>query len=260
MFGEVADRDDQLLASYTSEPNERAFDSLLDFPLFYAIKDVFAGEAPTRRLTERFERLAHPPYSKKSVTQLVTFLDNHDQPRFLAAENARGDVARLRQALVFLYSAVGIPCLYYGTEQGFNGGADPFNREDMVQRRPAARPLDHFNAHHPFYRFIQRLHEVRQAHPALRLGKQTVLADESNGPGIYAFARQYREDCALVLLNTAATPKRFSATAAVFPPGTLLRPAIGKAIPIRLNPAGRIARIDVPPKSAEIFVRSSTRP
>src|SRR5260370_33809937 len=149
MFGEAAGRDDQLLASYTSGPDELAFDSLLDFPLFYAIKDVFVGEAPTRRLNERFERLAHPPYSEKSVTQLVTFLDNHDQPRFLAAENARGDVARLRQALVFLYSAVGIPCLYYGTEQGFNGGADPVNREAMVQRRAAATPGGHFNSRPP---------------------------------------------------------------------------------------------------------------
>src|SRR5260370_16466159 len=129
MFGEAAGRDDQLLASYTSGPDELAFDSLLDFPLFYAIKDVFVGEAPTRRLTERFERLAHPPYSKESLTQLVTFLDNHDQPRFLAAENARGEVARLRQALVFLYSAVGIPCLYYCTDQGFTSAVDPFHPE-----------------------------------------------------------------------------------------------------------------------------------
>jgi len=260
MFGEVADRDDQLLASYTSETNGPGFDSLLDFPLFYAIKDVIAGEAPTRRLTERFERLVHPPYSKESLTQLVTFLDNHDQPRFLAAENARGEVARLRQALVFLYSAVGIPCLYYGTEQGFNGGADPFNREDMVQRSPAGRPTDHFNPNHPLYRFIQRLHEIRQAHPALRVGKQKFVADDPRRPGIYAFARQYGEDCALVVLNTAATPKRFSTGAAVFPAGTLLRPAIGEGNSIRINPAGRIPGMKLPAKSAEIFVSSSTPP
>ena len=191
---------------------------------------------------------------------MVTFLDNHDQPRFLATENARRDAARLRQALVFLYTAAGIPCLYYGTEQGFNGGSDPFNREDMVQRPPAGSPGDHFNPNHPLYRFIQRVHEIRQAHPALRFGEQKILADDPKGPGIYAFARQYGEDCALVLLNTAATPKRFSATAAVFPAGMLLRPAIGKANPIRLNPAGRISGITVPAKSAEIFVSSTTRP
>jgi len=155
---------------------------------------------------------------------------------------------------------VGIPCLYYGTEQGFHGGADPFNREDMVQRLPAGRPLDHFNPHHPLYRFLQRLHEIRRAHPALRVGKQKILADDPKGPGICAFARQDGQDCALVLLNTAATPKKFSTDAVVFPAGTLLRPTIGKGNPIRVHPSGRIPEMKLPAKNAEIFVSSSTRP
>ena len=63
--------------------------------------------------------------------RLVTFLDNHDRPRFLNSANANGNTSRLDVALVFLYTARGVPCLYYGTEQAFNGGADPNDREDM---------------------------------------------------------------------------------------------------------------------------------
>ena len=64
----------------------------------------------------------------------VNFLDNHDLPRFLFDATPE----MLRVSLGFLYTWDGIPCLYYGTEQGFAGGVDPANREDMWGGNPAA--------------------------------------------------------------------------------------------------------------------------
>jgi len=65
---------------------------------------------------------------------LVNFLDNHDLPRFMFEKS---DPAIQRVALTYLMTWDGIPCVYYGTEQGFAGGVDPKNREDMFRGNEA---------------------------------------------------------------------------------------------------------------------------
>jgi len=57
---------------------------------------------------------------------LGTFIDNHDQPRFL---NGTSDYKLYQNAITYVLTARGIPIIYYGTEQGFTGGNDPANRE-----------------------------------------------------------------------------------------------------------------------------------
>ena len=46
------------------------------------------------------------------------------------------DWGQLKAALMYLFTWDGIPCVYYGTEQGFAGGVDPKNREDMFGGNP----------------------------------------------------------------------------------------------------------------------------
>lgn len=43
---------------------------------------------------------------------------------------------------------MGIPILYYGSEQGFSGGSDPKNREPL---------WNNFNQNHELYLFIQKI-------------------------------------------------------------------------------------------------------
>src|SRR5205085_10567592 len=45
---------------------------------------------------------------------LVTFIDNHDMARFLSVNNNQN---RLHEALAFVLTSRGVPCIYYGTEQ-----------------------------------------------------------------------------------------------------------------------------------------------
>jgi glycosidase len=261
LFGEAADPSDKLLGSYTGpQPDDtgRAFDSLLDFPLYYAANDVFARrKAPTRRLTGRFASLTAPPYSREALTQMVTFIDNHDQPRFLAKENADGDIGRLRQALVFLYTASGIPCLYYGTEQGFHGGNDPFNREDMIRRTKSGMVTNHFQPAHPLYRFIARLHEIRASHASLRRGELTVLKDSPQGPGLFAFARRIGREWALVVFNTAEEPRVLALSRSPLPRGIRLQQVLGDATPVSVGSNGRIGRRSVPPGAAWILANAT---
>ena len=81
----------------------------------------------------------------------VHFIDNHDVPRFLYQYP---DKTRFRNALAFLMTTDGIPCLYYGTEQDFAGGPDPSNREDMWDSG--------FSTSGATFKWIQKLIKIRK--------------------------------------------------------------------------------------------------
>jgi alpha-amylase len=47
---------------------------------------------------------------------LGTFIDNHDNARFL---NVQSDLKLYQNAIVYTLMSEGIPIIYYGTEQGY---------------------------------------------------------------------------------------------------------------------------------------------
>lgn len=79
------------------------------------------------------------------------FVDNHDNPRFL---NLNPSHTALRNALTYVLMGDWIPIVYYGTEQGFNGGSDPNNRESLWPFMSTENPL---------YKFIQTLVHFRRS-------------------------------------------------------------------------------------------------
>lgn len=72
--------------------------------------------------------------------------------------NLKNDYTQLKNGLAYVLFAEGIPIVYYGTEQGFAGGNDPANREDLWR--------SNFNRNHELYQFISRLAKFRATLPA----------------------------------------------------------------------------------------------
>lgn len=97
--------------------------SLFNYPLSFIIKDAFCGNL--RRL-EDYLINTRPHYTDPTI--MGVFLENHDNPRFLY--NC-GDKNKLVNAIAYTLTWEGIPVLYYGAEQYFDGGADPLNREPL---------------------------------------------------------------------------------------------------------------------------------
>ena len=61
---------------------------MLDYPLYFPINSVFANASGnTQQIENRYDAIA-ANYDPASQMQLVTFLDNHDQPRFLSTSGA----------------------------------------------------------------------------------------------------------------------------------------------------------------------------
>ena len=89
----------------------------------------------------------------------LNLLDSHDVPR--ALHMLQGDVAALQLALVLLFCLPGVPCVYYGTEAGLSGGAEPGCREAFPWGDPCDWP-------HDLRPFIASLAALRREQPALR--------------------------------------------------------------------------------------------
>ena len=259
MFGEVLDHSDAKCGSYTGTKGGGPFklDSVLDYTLYFKINSVFAkATGSTRQIAEHYRAVA-ANYDPAAQNQLVTFLDNHDQPRFLSIPGATTD--RLKVALVFLYTAQGIPCLYYGTEQAFNGGKDPFDREDMFAGQFEWGPSrgDNFNMTHPLFQLVARLNNFRRLYPALQTGVQSNLWSNANGPGLFAYTRRLGAQQVFVVFNTAETNRILPPCPTIYPAGTKLQNLLDEKENLTVLAGGQTPPVVVPGTSAKIFVAES---
>ncbi len=224
-FGEVFDGSDSKVGSYTGTKSGGNYkmESVLDYPLYYTMGSVFAtASGQTGQIENRYNNLTTANYDASALDALVLNLDNHDNPRFL---NAGGSTAaRLELALTFLYTTRGIPSLYYGTEQDFNGGADPANREDMFDGAYEQGPSlgDNFNMTSPRFQLVAKLHNLRRLYPALRTGTHQMLWVNWTSPGLLAYARRLGSEEVCVIINTATTPQTMGARPTIHPAGTVL--------------------------------------
>jgi alpha-amylase len=205
MFGESFDGDDVLNGSYTMN---QEVDSTFYFSQKFNVFDaVFKNGGPTQGIADQFNRkqmdyAATPNQDGIGVAPrdaLVNFMDNHDVTRFLFDKPS---TAALQNALTYLITEDGIPCIYYGTEQEFNGGNDPTNRERLWDTG--------FRTDGGTFQWIQKLIKIRMAYAPLRHGAMTItwatthVAGEEDA-GMVAYERNDSGKKVLVVLNTSDT-------------------------------------------------------
>ena len=259
MFGEVPTHSDAKIGSYTGTMGggQYKLDSVLDYTLYFKIKSLFAdATGNTEQIGEHY-RVVAANYDPAAQNQLVTFLDNHDQPRFLSERGATID--RLKVALVFLYTSRGIPCLYSGTEQVFDGARDPRDREDMFAGQFEWGPSvgDNFNMTHPLFQLVAKLNNLRRLYPALQTGVQSNLWSNASGPGLFAFMRRLGTQEVFVVCNTANTNLILPACPTIHPAGTQLQNVLDEKENLTVLAGGRTPPIVVPGTSAKVFVAAS---
>lgn len=262
IFGEVYEDSDEKCGLYTGRMAGGSFkmDSVLDYPLYYKIEGLFAkATSPTNLVEKRHAAITKNHYDPASHMALVTFLDNHDRPRFLAAAGATPK--RLEVALAFLHTARGIPCLYYGTEQDFNGGNDPFNRENMFDGAFESGPSegDNFDMVHPRFLLTARLNNLRRIYPALRQGEDIPLRSDAEGSGILAYARRLGDEVVFVFLNTSDAEISSQIEHSGLAPGTVLVDAYGASSPLAVEASGEISGVTLAPSSFKILVPETQR-
>jgi len=258
MFGEVYDGSDEKNGLYTGTKlsTNFALDSVVDYPLYFMVGSVFASATANTKQIEDHYNAIPTYYDAAAQYRLVTFLDNHDQRRFL---NINSSTNRLNVALNFLYTARGVPCLYYGTEQAFNGGTDPSNREDMFDGLFEQGPSlgDNFNQTHPLFRRVAQLNNFRRVYPALRRGDHANRWNNPSGPGLFAYARRFESQEVFVAFNTAGSSQTLTARPTTYPAGTVLINLLNTNETLTVNSTPNIPSFSVPGTSVKIFVAQS---
>lgn len=220
-FGEVFDEEERIarfIGRNAAEPGQPiGVDAALDFPLFFRLPAVAKGFLAPSVLVDLYRR--RKSLQKGIVTShgeasghFLTFLDNHDmRERFYYQDPqnpARFD-DQVKLALSCLFCLPGIPCIYYGTEQGLEGrgGSDQFVREALWGKPNS------FAQDHPFYLTLNQLSAIRSQEPAFRFGRLYFRPISGNGrqfgishfrPGVIAFSRILNEREVVVVANPDA--------------------------------------------------------
>ncbi len=218
-FGEVYD-DEQKIAHFIGrralEPGDlTGIDAALDFPLFFKLPDVAKGKMSPAEVVGVYELRKEVQRgiisSHGEVSRFfVTFLDNHDMKnRFYHRDSSNPDKYndQVTLGITCLLALQGIPCLYYGTEQGLSGAG---NSDGAVREALWGKPGG-FDLNHPFYQAIEKLSQVRNSQPALRYGRQyfrPISGDKTNfgistfNSGVLAFSRILNDQEVVVVANT----------------------------------------------------------
>ena len=223
--------------------------SMLNFPLYGSLGEVFARGRPTAELASRIATMMQV---HRAPHRMPTFVDNHDVDRFLAS----GDEAGLRQALAAMFTLPGIPVIYYGTEQGFKD-----QRASMFASGWGSGGRDHFDAQAPLYRFIRSLADLRAGDQhLLSRGAPTVLHADTEGPGALAWRTDHAGRSALVVFNTGPDDTTVRVHTGLRP-GTPLQGRWGMAgLPqgLVVDAQGQLA-LTLPARSTQVWMAQGRR-
>ena len=195
MFGENFEYDAAKIAAHTWKRNGSI--SVLDFPMRAKLVEVFEKPDSDFGALANALYLEDGPYA--NPYELMTFYDNHDMPRMDATDDGFIDANN------WLFTARGIPVIYYGSETGFMRGRAEHagNRNYFGQENIDAAPRN------PIYRNLQRIAKLRQASPALQRGLQLNVRLKGDEAVFYrVYQTKEQAQTALVLLNKSDKARR----------------------------------------------------
>ena len=177
----------------------------LDFGLFSTFRDSLS-----RGTFEGTAQVLSMDWIYGDVTRLVTFLQNHDVgPDNDFKYRFKGEQWMAAAAYNLLWTARGIPCLYFGEEIEFMKGApqDVEGEKDTLESTGRAYFGDHLaeerleeTQSHPLYRHIQRLNQIRRAIPALQKARMTQVNEWGHG---MSFVRDLSEQGSYAVIGLA---------------------------------------------------------
>lgn len=106
------------------------YDAVMNYSLTFNMIKYFAkNEISTKEFREVLVTILMR-YSRQVNEVMLNLLDSHDTARFINKANM--DVRKLKIAELFMFSFIGAPMLYYGTEIGMTGEDDPDCRKGMI--------------------------------------------------------------------------------------------------------------------------------
>lgn len=188
LMGEVVHGD------YSKWVNESVLHSVTNYMLY---KSLFSSHNDNN-----LYELAHCLKSAvpNNGLPLYSFLDNHDQNRIASVIK---DERHLNSLYTLLFTAPGIPSVYYGSEWAFKGikknGSD-------AEIRPYINIENRSDYETPLTEHISKLAQIRQRENALKYGGYKQVYLEYNQP--FIFERGYENERIFIAVNVSDECKR----------------------------------------------------
>lgn len=190
--------------------------TVMDFPLMGRIAQAVDEETNEwdKGLAALYDYLSQDAVYADPM-HLLTFLDNHDTPRFAQTSRQASNTRRYRQALTLLLTLRGIPQLYYGDEVAMWG--DKSNGDGALRQNfPGGFEGDSINAFtgkgltplmSNTLAFTQRMLQWRKTNVAVQQG---ALRHFTVKDGVYVYSRHYQGHVVTVLVNGTDSPASVS--------------------------------------------------
>ncbi len=231
--------------------------NLLDYTLYWQLADVFGANGSfydiDNELTlEDTGSSSTPAQAFTQPNDLVTFFDNHDNPRIMSQG---ADQMAVKQAISFLLTCRGVPVLYYGDEQYLfndtNSGGVPYNRNGMTSFGSTDAVL-----------LIQYLAALRAANPAVAYGTMTQRWINKD---VYIYERQLGTNVVLVAINkNPSTDQAISGLYTDLAPGSYAdylaqtMGGIGLAVTGTVGGNNPVTNFTLPHRSVSIWVSAGS--
>ncbi|OJJ55916.1 hypothetical protein ASPSYDRAFT_92119 [Aspergillus sydowii CBS 593.65] len=194
--GEVLDGD----PAYTCGYQASIMDGVMNYPIYYPLREAF--KSSSGNMGDLYNMINSVSSNCRDPTLLGSFIENHDNARFASYTK---DISQAKNVLAFIFLTDGIPIVYAGQEQHYEGGEDPYNREPVW--------WSGYSTQSELYQFIAATNKVRKLaidndsgyvtsrntpfysdsnHIAMRKGSQgsqviTLLSNYGSGGSSYTF-------------------------------------------------------------------------
>lgn len=164
------------------------YDSVMNYPFMYVLINYFGKKELSLKSFDEYINNLFVRYRKPIRNQMLNLIDSHDTSRFLY--EAGEDINKLKMAVFFQMTAIGIPMIYYGDELGTTGGNEPDCR----------RTIDFENGNKELLNYYKKLIAIRKNNEALNHGEfKTILTDNS----VYAYKRFTSDEEVIVIFNNS---------------------------------------------------------
>ena len=163
-------------------------DGIMNYPFKGALVDFFGNRTIDVKAFDNILSINRNVYMDSITRQMWNLIGSHDTQRFLTECNDK--VERMKLAIVFQFSYIGVPYIYYGDEVGLNGGEEPESRKCMIWNEEKQNK--------ELFNLYKTLISVRKNNHTLIYGTYRTLYCEKN---ILIFEREYKDEKIIVAIN-----------------------------------------------------------
>ena len=163
-------------------------DGIMNYPFKGALVDFFANRTIDVEMFNDILSVNRNIYMDSITRQMWNLIGSHDTKRFLT--ECDENVERMKLAIAFQFTYIGVPYIYYGDEVGLYGGEEPESRKCMIWSEEKQNK--------ELFNLYKILISIRKNNPTLIYGFYRTLYCERN---ILIFERDYKDEKILIALN-----------------------------------------------------------